>query len=70
MCLSLCNGGVPKAKAENYPKRWQKTVNDVVKMQEVPAAAYFTAQCQNLVENRQHSEWKNQTEINKCLCNI
>lgn len=59
-----------KQRLKNYPKRWQKTVNDVVKIQEVPAVAYFKAQCQNLVENRQHREWKNQREISKCLCNI
>jgi len=39
----MCLGGVQKAKAENYPKRWEKTVNDVVKIQEVPAVAYFKA---------------------------
>ena len=43
MRLSLCNGGVQKAKAENYPKRCDKTVNDVAKIQEVPDVAYFKA---------------------------
>jgi hypothetical protein len=41
MCIGLCNGGVPEQRLQTIQRHERTTVNDVVKIMEVPAVSYF-----------------------------